>query len=98
MGRNLQKVTAYSSTFACRQKEAARAGRKDAKLKAVSLSERHDKKASKYSSTALPYPYNSKEAFEGSMRQPLGSDFNSQHSFRFVQLLPFTERIGCVRL
>lgn len=66
----------------CRQKEAARLGRKDAKLKAVAISERHDKKAFKYNSTALPYPYTSKEAFEGSMRQPLGSDFNSQHSFR----------------
>ena len=65
-----------------RQKAAAKAGRKDAKLEAVAISERWDKKAAKFSAASLPYPFNSKEAFEGSMRQPLGADFNTHSSFR----------------
>ncbi len=79
---NTIRVLLVTLLLGYRQKEAARAGRKDAKLKAVSISERHNKKAFKYNSTSLPYPFTSKEAFDGSMRQPLGSDFNSQHSFR----------------
>ena len=65
-----------------RQKQAARKGRKDAKLEHVIISEKFDKKAAKYNVATLPYPYTSKQAFESNMRQPLGSDFNTQTSFR----------------
>jgi len=68
--------------YFCRQKQAARAGRKDARLRAVSITERWDKKAAKYNAPTLPYPFTSKQAFEGSMRQPLGADFNTQTSFK----------------
>lgn len=67
-----------------RQKQGALAARKDAKLDAVVISERYDKKAAKFSAPSLPYPYNSKEAFESSMRQPLGNEFNTHTSFRSV--------------
>ena len=66
----------------CRQKEAARQGRRDAKLQNVIISEKYDKKSSKYNVTNLPFPFTSKEAFESNIRQPMGSDFNTQTSFR----------------
>lgn len=73
----------------CRQKEATKAGRKDAKLKDVVISERWDKKAAKFTTPALPFPFNSTEAFEGSMRHPLGSEFNTDASFRLAELSEF---------
>ena len=51
-------------------------------LKAVTISERWDKKAAKFNAAVLPYPHTSKESFERSMQQPLGPDFNTTTSFR----------------
>lgn len=71
----------------CRQKKAALEGRRDAKLQNVVISERYDKKAAKFNVASLPFPYTSKAAFEGNMRQPLGAEFNTQTSFRYA--VPF---------
>ena len=46
---------------AVRQREAAAAGRKDAKMAHVVISEKFDKKAAKLTTPALPFPYTSKE-------------------------------------
>ena len=46
------------------------------------ISERYDKKASKYGTPSVPFPFNAKEVYERSMRQPLGRDFNTDSSFR----------------
>lgn len=59
------------------KREEARKKRKDAKLKFVMISEKVDKKAEKFNTPSLPFPYNSKDAFERSMRMPLGPDFNT---------------------
>jgi len=64
------------------QRKEALASRKDKKLKHVVISERYDKKASKYATTSVPYPFMKKEDYEGSIRTPLGSDFNSEKSHR----------------
>ena len=66
----------------CRQKEEAIAKRKDAKLAHVIISERYDKKASKYGTPSVPFPFSAKEVYERSMRQPLGRDYNTDSSFR----------------
>ena len=66
----------------CRQLQEAIARRKDAKLAHVIISERYDKKASKYGTPSVPFPYNAKEVYERSMRQPLGRDYNTDSSFR----------------
>lgn len=60
-----------------KKREEARKKRKDAKLKFVIISEKVDKKAEKFNTPSLPFPYNSKDAFERSMRMPLGPDFNT---------------------
>ncbi|KAH9305739.1 hypothetical protein KI387_010143, partial [Taxus chinensis] len=55
-----------------RKREEALRKRKDAKLKFVVISEKADKKATKYNAPSLPFPYQSKEVFERSMRMPIG--------------------------
>ncbi|XP_057822016.2 uncharacterized protein C57A7.06 [Cryptomeria japonica] len=65
-----------------RKREEALRKRKDAKLKFVVISEKLDKKAAKYSAPSLPFPYQSKEVFERSMRMPIGPEFNTIHAFQ----------------
>ena len=43
---------------------------------------RYDKKAAKYTTPVLPFPYDSVATYERSMRHPLGSDFNTSASFK----------------
>ena len=69
-----------------RQKEAAAANRKDAKLKAVVISEAWDKKASKYNSASVPFPYDSRATYERSMRTPMGREFNTSSTHRCAYL------------
>lgn len=64
------------------------AKRKDAKMAGVILSERYDKKAAKYATPSVPFPFNSKDVYERSIRQPLGRDFNTDSSFRCLIWLP----------
>lgn len=60
-----------------KKRDEARKKRKDAKLKFVIISEKVDKKSTKFNTPSLPFPYESKDAFERSMRMPLGPDFNT---------------------
>ena len=69
-----------------RQRDAAAARRKDAHLKDVIITERWDKKAAKYGTATVPFPFDSVETYERSARQPLGRDFNTDASFRWVKL------------
>lgn len=62
--------------------EAAAAARKDAKLPHVIISEKYDRKAAAHGSSTVPYPFTSKQAFEASMRMPIGKDFNTDVAFR----------------
>jgi len=65
------------------KKAAAARARKDASMEFVVISEKWDaRNASKYKTQAVPFPFNSKETYERSMRQPLGKDFNTVDSFR----------------
>lgn len=64
------------------QRKEAIASRQDRKLKHVVISERYDKKASKYTTTAVPFPFKTRADYERSIRTPLGSDFNSDKSHR----------------
>ena len=64
------------------QRKEAISSRKDRKLKHVVISERYDKKASKYTTTDIPFPFKRREDYERSIRTPLGSDFNSEKSHR----------------
>ncbi len=68
---------------AASKKAAAARARKDASMEFVVISEKWDaRNASKYKTQTVPFPFNSKETYERSMRQPLGKDFNTVDSFR----------------
>ena len=64
------------------KKKAAARSRRDANMDYVVISEKWDVKSSKYKTQKVPYPYDSKETYERSMRQPLGKEFNTVESFR----------------
>ena len=65
------------------KKAAAARARKDVSMEFVVISEKWDaRNASKYKTQTVPFPFNSKETYERSMRQPLGKDFNTVDSFR----------------
>ena len=65
-----------------RQRQEAIAKRKDAKLAHVVISERYDKKAARYGTPSVPF--GAKDVYERSMRQPLGREFNTDSSFRWI--------------
>ncbi len=48
------------------------------------ISEKWDRKAQKYATTAVPFPFDGKDTYERSIRQPLGQDFNTSSSFRWA--------------
>ena len=67
----------------CRQKDEALAKRKDAKMKGVVISEKWDRRSQKYASATAPFPFDGRDTYERSIRQPLGQEFNTNASFRF---------------
>jgi U3 small nucleolar RNA-associated protein 14 len=62
--------------------QAAARARKDAGMEYVVISEKWDSKNAKYKTQSVPYPFNSKETYERSLRQPLGKEFNTVDAFR----------------
>lgn len=62
------RVCAYVCTH--RERDKAAASRADAKLQHVILSEKYDRKAmSRYTTEQVPFPFDSRETYERSMRQ-----------------------------
>ena len=59
---------------------AAAAKRKDAALSHVIISEKRDKKGAKFTTAGVPYPFKSREQFERSLRNPLGTEWNTADS------------------
>ncbi|KAG9152138.1 hypothetical protein Leryth_023156 [Lithospermum erythrorhizon] len=59
-----------------KKREEALKKRKDAHLNHVIISEKLDKKAEKLHTKTLPFPFKSTDAFEQSIRMPIGPDFN----------------------
>jgi len=55
--------------------------RKDDKLKHVIINEKRDKKAAKYLTKKLPFPYENQEQYERAMRNPLGKDWNASQLY-----------------
>lgn len=48
----------------------------------IIISEKRDKKATKYLVKDLPYPYTSKAQFERTMERPLGTEWNTRVAFQ----------------
>lgn len=56
--------------------------RKDFSRSNVIISEKKDKKASKFLVKDLPFPYTSIEQYEASLRTPVGSEWNSRIGYQ----------------
>ncbi|OJD40395.1 small nucleolar ribonucleoprotein complex subunit utp14 [Diplodia corticola] len=56
--------------------------RKDAKLKNVIVNEKRVKKNAKYMASALPFPHESKQVYESTLRRPLGPEFNTKQVYQ----------------
>ncbi|CCF60820.1 hypothetical protein KAFR_0L02090 [Kazachstania africana CBS 2517] len=54
--------------------------RKDKNLKNVIINERVNKKNLKYQSSAVPFPFESREQYERSLRMPIGQEWTSRQS------------------
>lgn len=52
--------------------------RKDASMENVIINQKRDKKADKYMSKDVPYPYTSRAQYEMAMRNPLGPEWNTR--------------------
>ena len=46
----------------------------------VIISEKRDKKGAKFTTAGVPYPFKSREQFERSLRNPLGTEWNTADS------------------
>lgn len=56
--------------------------RKDAKLKNVIINEKVNKKNAKYNSSSVPFPFESREQYERSLRTPVGQEWTSKSTFQ----------------
>ena len=56
--------------------------RRDKNLKNVIINERMNKRSMKYQASAVPFPYESKEQYERSLRMPIGQEWTTSHTYR----------------
>lgn len=70
--------------------------RKDAKLAHVVISERTDKKAKKYLTKDLPYPYTSVKQYEQRLAMPTGAEWNTRGSSREMTMPRVLTKPGAV--
>ncbi|ORX55819.1 small-subunit processome [Hesseltinella vesiculosa] len=70
--------------------------RKDAKLANVILNEKRHKKAEKYQSTSIPFPFKSMEQYEHSLRAPVGKEWNTTDIHRKMTKPRVITKLGTV--
>ncbi len=70
--------------------------RKDFKRSNVIITEKRDKKASKYLPTDLPYPYTSAAQYEASFSTPVGADWNSRATHQRATMPRVTKKPGAI--
>jgi U3 small nucleolar RNA-associated protein 14 len=70
------------------------ASRQDAKLKHVIISERRDKKSTKYLVKDLPFPYTSAAQREQALRQPLGPEWATATTMKIARKPDVIHRPG----
>ncbi|CAG8469082.1 4136_t:CDS:2 [Ambispora leptoticha] len=86
-GKGVKKRLTKNNDFRVIQKPVHGEGiemskRKDANLKHVIINEKRIKKATKYLATQVPYPYETREQYERSLRNPLGKEWNTYEVFQ----------------
>jgi U3 small nucleolar RNA-associated protein 14 len=94
--RPVPKWQVEAEKKAAREKARALKARADADLRRVVISERFDKKAAAFNVEHLPHGFESREVYEGAMRHPLGSDVNTDKSFRDLTRPKVLKNAGAV--
>jgi len=79
-----------------KKEEELRKKRKDARLAHVIINENRDTKVEKYRNEKIPYPFKSREAYERSLRNPLGKDWNTQTMHKVMTTPKVKTKIGTV--
>ena len=70
--------------------------RKDAKFSHVVISERQDKKAKKYMTKDLPYPYTSVKQYEQKLAMPTGAEWNTRGTSKEMTMPRVLTKPGAV--
>ncbi|KAI9491358.1 small-subunit processome [Zychaea mexicana] len=70
--------------------------RKDAKLKNVIINEKRNKKVEKYEITQVPYPFQTMEQYERSLRAPVGKEWNTRDTFQKLTKPRVLTKLGTV--
>lgn len=52
--------------------------RKDAKMSSVIINEKQNKRANKFTASTVPYPFETREQYERSLRMPIGQEWTSR--------------------
>lgn len=73
------------------EREDAAKSRKDARLKNIIISEKTDKKSAKYMANQAPFPHSSTEAYNRSLRHPIGQEYNTMKAFREFTMPPVSQ-------
>jgi len=89
--KDLQKIKKREE-----KEEQLRKQRKDANLARVIINEGKDTKVEKYKNEKFPYPFRTRDAYERSLRNPLGKDWNTQLMHRVMIEPKVTTKIGTV--
>ncbi|GAQ90786.1 U3 small nucleolar RNA-associated protein 14 [Klebsormidium nitens] len=79
-----------------KKRNQAMAKRQDAGRKHVIISEKWDKKAAKYAAEGVPFPFKDREAFERSLRNPLGREYNTDSAHRNLIRPPVIKSTGVI--
>ncbi|KAI9261578.1 small-subunit processome [Phascolomyces articulosus] len=70
--------------------------RKDAKLMNVIINEKRNKKIEKYEITQVPYPFQTMEQYERSLRAPVGKEWNTRDTFQKATKPRVLTKLGTV--
>ncbi|KAI8137100.1 small-subunit processome [Fennellomyces sp. T-0311] len=70
--------------------------RKDAKLANVIINEKRNKKIEKYEVTQVPYPFQTMEQYERSLRAPVGKEWNTRDTFQKLTKPRVLTKLGTV--
>ncbi|CAG8573767.1 2092_t:CDS:10 [Ambispora gerdemannii] len=100
-GKGVKKKPTKNNNFRIIQKPVPGEGievskRKDANLKHVIINEKRIKKATKYLATQIPYPYETREQYERSLRNPLGKEWNTYEVFQKMVKPRVTTKMGTI--
>ncbi|KAK0668015.1 small-subunit processome [Cercophora samala] len=81
-GVSAREQRRHKGRFVTKVEGIKKTGRKDYKLKDAIISERRVKKNDAYLATSLPFPFESQQQYERSLRLPVGPEWQTKETFQ----------------